>query len=89
MFWTAPELLRDTSRETQGGTHKGDVYSFAIVLQEILYRTPPFEACNETSMVPKGKSDLKLERESVHCKLKSWRKIGNKMQGQFFLSMLI
>ncbi|ELT93947.1 hypothetical protein CAPTEDRAFT_89737 [Capitella teleta] len=43
-LWTSPELLRSAStrRDMLGGTQKGDVYSFAIILQEILFRSPPF-----------------------------------------------
>ncbi|CAN7999515.1 unnamed protein product, partial [Ixodes pacificus] len=40
LLWTAPEHLRE---ETPGGSAKGDVYSFAIILQEILTRSGPFE----------------------------------------------
>jgi len=40
-IWTAPELLRMKIKPDYG-TPKGDVYSFAIVLQEIAYRAPPF-----------------------------------------------
>jgi len=50
LLWTAPELLRMTQRPTNG-TQKGDVYSFAIILQEISYRAPPY-FCDTIS--PKG-----------------------------------
>ena len=40
-LWTAPELLRMTTRPING-TQKGDVYSFAIVLQEITFRADPY-----------------------------------------------
>jgi len=40
-LWTAPELLRMTSRPING-TQKADVYSFAIVLQEIVFRADPY-----------------------------------------------
>ncbi|KAJ8348461.1 hypothetical protein SKAU_G00270500 [Synaphobranchus kaupii] len=41
LFWTAPELLRDLEI-SQKGTYKGDVYSFAIILQEVVVRGPPY-----------------------------------------------
>ena len=53
MLWTSPELLRDNSAH-RNGTQKGDVYSFAIVLQEIIYRCGPYEATGQLPMVPKG-----------------------------------
>ncbi|PVD36191.1 hypothetical protein C0Q70_03166, partial [Pomacea canaliculata] len=37
LLWTAPELLRLQNRPPDG-TSKGDVYSFAIICQEIVYR---------------------------------------------------
>jgi len=40
-LWTAPELLRMTSRPLNG-TPKADVYSFAIIVQEIVYRAAPY-----------------------------------------------
>ncbi|XP_059145304.1 atrial natriuretic peptide receptor 2-like [Physella acuta] len=41
MLWTAPELLRMQQRPREG-TQKGDVYSFAIICQEIVYRNGVF-----------------------------------------------
>ncbi|XP_046368236.2 atrial natriuretic peptide receptor 1-like isoform X3 [Haliotis rufescens] len=40
-LWSAPELLRMNSRPPEGTT-KGDVYSFAIICQEIVYRNGVF-----------------------------------------------
>jgi len=40
-LWTAPELLRMTSRPING-TQKADVYSFDIILQEIMFREEPY-----------------------------------------------
>ena len=40
-LWTAPELLRMTTRPISG-TQKADVYSFAIILQEIMFRAEPY-----------------------------------------------
>lgn len=41
LLWRAPELLRDPSPPPRG-TQKGDVYSFAIVLYEIIGRQGPW-----------------------------------------------
>ncbi|CAL8360912.1 unnamed protein product [Merluccius merluccius] len=41
LFWTAPEFLRDPE-SSRRGTYKGDVYSFAIILQEVVVRGPPY-----------------------------------------------
>uniref|UniRef100_A0A8C6T159 Guanylate cyclase n=1 Tax=Neogobius melanostomus TaxID=47308 RepID=A0A8C6T159_9GOBI len=41
LFWTAPEFLRDPA-SSRRGTYKGDVYSFAIVLQEVVVRGLPY-----------------------------------------------
>ncbi|KAJ9584443.1 hypothetical protein L9F63_021218 [Diploptera punctata] len=41
LLWTAPELLRNSSlRKT--GTQPGDVYSFGIIMQEVVVRGEPF-----------------------------------------------
>uniref|UniRef100_A0A8C2DV67 Guanylate cyclase n=1 Tax=Cyprinus carpio TaxID=7962 RepID=A0A8C2DV67_CYPCA len=39
-LWTAPEHMR-----VQGISQKGDVYSFAIISQEIILRKSPFHTC--------------------------------------------
>lgn len=57
LLWTAPEHLRTEYDEPFLGTQKGDVYSFAIVVQEILYREGPFYLGNEYSaMDPSGET---------------------------------
>jgi guanylate cyclase 2F len=41
LLWTAPELLRDETLRKHG-TQPGDVYSFAIIMQEIVVRGEPY-----------------------------------------------
>lgn len=45
LLWVAPEHLREPL--PVGGTQKGDVYSFAIILQEIIHRSEPYEDSEE------------------------------------------
>lgn len=40
-LWRAPEILRDTTT-LPGGTQKGDVYSFGIILYEVIGRKGPW-----------------------------------------------
>ncbi|XP_048885657.1 retinal guanylyl cyclase 2-like [Brienomyrus brachyistius] len=40
-LWTAPELLRNPVLQKKG-TYQGDVYSFSIILQEVVTRNTPF-----------------------------------------------
>ncbi|KAG8179782.1 hypothetical protein JTE90_002822 [Oedothorax gibbosus] len=42
LLWTAPEHLRSRSPH-MSGSKEGDVYSFAIVLQEVVTRSTPFD----------------------------------------------
>uniref|UniRef100_A0A3B4ZW61 Guanylate cyclase n=1 Tax=Stegastes partitus TaxID=144197 RepID=A0A3B4ZW61_9TELE len=41
LLWTAPELLRSSSLRRRG-TFYGDVYSFAIIVQEVISRSAPY-----------------------------------------------
>ena len=41
LLYTAPEHLRNTDVNHEG-SQKGDVYSYGIIIQELLTRTPPF-----------------------------------------------
>ncbi|XP_034020718.1 retinal guanylyl cyclase 2 isoform X2 [Thalassophryne amazonica] len=41
LLWTAPEILR-SGQMGYHGTLAGDIYSFAIIMQEVVIRGPPF-----------------------------------------------
>lgn len=51
LLWTAPEHLREQMSETgsSNGSQKGDSYSFAIILQEIINRSAPFDSLSKHS----------------------------------------
>ncbi|XP_033732964.1 atrial natriuretic peptide receptor 1-like [Pecten maximus] len=46
MLWTAPEILRSPG-EFPRGSQKGDVYSYGIILQEILTKSEPYSCSLE------------------------------------------
>ncbi|KAM7374204.1 hypothetical protein PAMP_006877 [Pampus punctatissimus] len=50
LLWTAPELLRNSILRRRG-TFTGDVYSFSIIVQEVISRSAPFCMLD---MPPKG-----------------------------------
>ncbi|XP_055352696.1 retinal guanylyl cyclase 1-like isoform X2 [Paramacrobiotus metropolitanus] len=41
LYWTSPEMLRNDMLMREG-TPKGDIYSFAIIMQELILRGRPF-----------------------------------------------
>lgn len=42
LLWTAPEALRNTKGFPKCGTQMGDVYSFGIIMQEVVVRGEPY-----------------------------------------------
>jgi len=55
LLWTAPELMASQRMGAVGlstGTQRGDVYSFAIILHEILYRAGLFRCYDDVDSVP-------------------------------------
>lgn len=63
-MWTAPELLRMQHRP-QEGTQKGDVYSFAIICQEIVYRYGVYYLSN-IDLSPEGKKILSFAHACMY-----------------------
>ena len=55
MYWTAPELLRQPYVPFNG-TQKADVFSFAIIMRELVYSSEagPY---HDISLEPKGQQD--------------------------------
>ena len=56
-LWTAPELLSLPQSTQLSGSKPGDVYSFAIIVQEIVFRQAPFfiDSC---ALKPEGSPHL-------------------------------
>ncbi|XP_049772085.1 retinal guanylyl cyclase 2 [Schistocerca cancellata] len=66
LLWTAPELLRNPALRKQG-SQPGDVYSFGIVMQEVVVRGEPFcmLALSPEEILEKVKRPPPLIRPSV------------------------
>ena len=66
-FWTAPELLRTPVIDRPvNGTKAADVFSFAIVLHEILCRCMPYSDAEKS---PKGSNNDDHCHNQNHCTL--------------------
>ncbi|KAF6768643.1 hypothetical protein AHF37_11921 [Paragonimus kellicotti] len=52
LFWTAPELIPTKEGDSPAATFKADVYAYAIICQEIIYRKGPFYVEEETQPEP-------------------------------------
>ena len=58
LLWRAPELLRLREEDfPKYGTKKGDIYSFGVIMHEILFRSMPFSLEDHSA---EGWSEAKL-----------------------------
>ena len=68
LLWVAPEHLRTPIQPY--GTQKGDVYSFGIILQELILRCEPYE--NQNAEI-KGRSEFFFPRRKKELHV-HWKK---------------
>lgn len=73
LLWTAPEILRIPGQPGVYGTLPGDVYSFAIIMQEVVIRGPPFCMLNlspagkNPTIKPPQRSKSGIRLFQIHC----------------------
>lgn len=67
LLWTAPELVRYTKGQSKCGTQSGDVYSFGIIMQEVVVRGEPYcmLSLSPEEIIAKIKKPPPLIRPSV------------------------
>lgn len=67
LLWTSPELLRNSKGNNKFGTQAGDVYSFGIIMQEVVVRGEPYcmLSLSAEEIVSKLKKPPPLIRPSV------------------------
>lgn len=67
LLWTAPEIVRNTKGVSKNGTQPGDVYSFGIIMQEVVVRGEPYCMLSLTpdEIIAKIKKPPPLIRPSV------------------------
>ena len=46
MLWVAPEILKAAEQGAPVGSQKGDIYSFAIIVTEIMSKNTPYGDVN-------------------------------------------
>jgi len=79
MLWTAPELMVSQRAGVVGlstGTQKGDVYSFAIILHEILYRAGLFRCVKDDEPVPPKSKEIKINASNQNILLNMYLSTG-------------
>lgn len=69
LYWTAPELLR-LPEAPWAGTPKGDVYSFAVLMRELIHQQDrgPFADLDGTPGGKSGSAPRRARLSGVACK---------------------
>jgi guanylate cyclase 2F len=67
LLWTAPEALRNAKHYPKTGTQAADVYSFGIIMQEVVVRGEPYcmLSLSPEEIITKIKKPPPLIRPSV------------------------
>ena len=69
LLWTAPELMASQRAGVVGlstGTQKGDVYSFAVILHEIVYRAGLFRCVEDDESIPAKSKPVFRTHKPMH-----------------------
>ena len=66
LLWTAPELLR-MNNPPSNGTQPGDVFSFGIIIQEILTRSEPYSMHELEAPGKPSYRSTSLEVNPIQC----------------------
>lgn len=65
-LWTAPELIDPANPPSVQAYQKGDVYSFAIICQEVVYRMGVFNVEEEENITPEGRETDQSVNQSIN-----------------------
>lgn len=65
LLWMAPELLRLIPGGPILGTQKGDIYSLAIIIQELITETSPYDCCLDSQEPQAAESKHQLRDVNV------------------------
>lgn len=68
LLWTAPELLRNQQRMC--GSAKGDIFSLAIIMQELILRSKPYSMLD---LSPAGRNRNKGFKNTLSWSRNTWK----------------